>query len=64
MLEKPEERVRLLRAGYPGKRIEKLYIEHNNLRIVRIPAAIEIIELDIPQDKKIYTSREIAVEHA
>ncbi|MCX9010772.1 MAG: hypothetical protein OIN66_06580 [Candidatus Methanoperedens sp.] len=64
MLEKPEERVRLLRAGYTGKRIEQLYIEHNNFKIVRIPAAIEMIELDIPQDKKICASHEIAVEYA
>ncbi len=28
MLETPEERIKLLRAGYTGKTIEKLYIGH------------------------------------
>lgn len=30
MLETPEERVKLLRAGIDGKTIEKLYIIYNN----------------------------------
>lgn len=63
MLEKPEERVRLLRAGYTGKRIEQLYIELNKFRIVHFPEIIEIIELDIPPDKKACASHGAAAEY-
>ena len=37
MLETSEERVRLLKLGFDGKRIEKLYIEYNNFKIVDLP---------------------------
>jgi hypothetical protein len=45
MLETTEERVKLLKAGFIGKTIEKLYIESNYFKIVRIPAIIELVEL-------------------
>ncbi len=45
MLETPQERVKLLKAGINGKTIEKLYIIYNNFKIVRIPILIEIVEI-------------------
>ncbi len=52
MLETPEKRIKLLKAGYTGKTIEELYIEQNNFKIVHIPPIVELVECDIPQDKK------------
>ncbi|MDP3105760.1 MAG: hypothetical protein Q8M95_14265 [Candidatus Methanoperedens sp.] len=49
MLETREERVKLLKAGFSGKMIERLFIEGNNLRISRIPPVIQIVELEIPK---------------
>ncbi|MFU8768052.1 MAG: hypothetical protein ACNA7I_10400 [Candidatus Methanoperedens sp.] len=37
MLENPEERIRLLKAGMDMKSIEELYIRYNNFKIVRRP---------------------------
>jgi hypothetical protein len=37
MLETPQERVKLLKAGIDGKTIEKLYLKYNNFKIIRIP---------------------------
>ncbi len=62
MLETPEERIKLLKAGYTGKTIEKLYIEHNNFKIVRIPPIVELVEFDIQQNKKTCINCEMAVE--
>ena len=52
MLETPEERVKLLKAGFTGKTIEKLYIQYNNFKIVCIPDFIELIEFNILQNKR------------
>jgi hypothetical protein len=52
MLETSEERIKLLRAGFVGKMVEKLYIKHNNFKIIGIPPIIELVELDILQNKK------------
>ncbi len=41
MLETPEERVRLLKAGITGKTIERLYILNNNFKIIRCPLLVE-----------------------
>ena len=41
MLETCEERVRLLKAGIPGKEIERLYIMYNKLKIVTKPLLFE-----------------------
>ncbi len=64
MLETPEERIKLLRAGYTGKKIEMLYIEHNNLKIVPIPPVVELVECDISQNKEVCINCEMAVECA
>ena len=45
MLETTKERVKLLKAGFIGKTIEKLYIESNYFKIVSTPPIIELIEL-------------------
>jgi len=37
MLETPNERVKLLKAGISGKKIEELYISSNNIKIVYSP---------------------------
>ncbi|MCZ7380048.1 MAG: hypothetical protein O8C64_00515 [Candidatus Methanoperedens sp.] len=44
ILETAEERVKLLKAGFIGKAIEKLYIESNSFKIVHAPAIIELVE--------------------
>lgn len=46
MLETPQERVKLLRAGFTGRTIERLYIKGNNFKIVRTPIRIELVEID------------------
>jgi len=62
MLETPEERIKLLKAGYSGKTIEKIFIERNNFKIVRTPPVIELVEFDIPQDNMKCLSHEMAAE--
>jgi hypothetical protein len=44
MLETSNERVKLLKAGIPGKRIETMYIKFNNLKIVQKPVLFELDE--------------------
>ncbi len=46
MLETPQERVDLLKAGFSGKEIEELYIIFNDINIVRYPMHPETIEID------------------
>jgi hypothetical protein len=46
MLETPQERIKLLRAGFASKEIEKLYIEGNNFKLVRFPIIVELIEIE------------------
>ncbi len=62
MLETTEERVKLLKAGFIGKTIGRLYIESNNFKIVRTPVVIELVELEFPQNKEIVLNSEIEVE--
>ncbi len=50
MLETAEERVKLLKAGFIGKTIEKLYIDSNYFKIVCTPAIIDLVELDFPKN--------------
>ena len=45
MLEAAEERVKLLKAGFTGKKIEMLYIKDNNIKIVLVPVVFELIEI-------------------
>lgn len=42
MLETSNERVKLLKAGIPGKGIETLYIKFNNFKIVQKPVLFDI----------------------
>ena len=51
MLETPQERVRLLKAGIDGKTIEKLYIIYNNFKIVHIPLLFELVEINTEENK-------------
>ncbi|MFZ2411159.1 MAG: hypothetical protein WAW23_06285 [Candidatus Methanoperedens sp.] len=44
MLETPQERVKLLKAGITGKAIERLYIEYNNFKIIRSSVLVEPVE--------------------
>lgn len=37
MLETPQERVKLLKAGINNTTIEKLYLIYNNFRLIQIP---------------------------
>ncbi len=60
MLKTSEERTKLLRAGFTGEAIEKLYIENNNFKIVNTPILFELVELDILQARRTASS-EIAV---
>jgi hypothetical protein len=62
MLETPEERIKLLKAGYTGKTIEKLYIEQNNFKIIHAPPIVELVECDIQQNKKTCINCEMTVE--
>lgn len=45
MLETSEERIKLLRSGYTGKKIEELYIENNKSRKVNFPIRIMLAEI-------------------
>ncbi len=47
MLETPQERVKLLKAGIDGKTIEKLYIIYNNFEIVRSPILFDLDKMQI-----------------
>jgi hypothetical protein len=49
MLDTPEERVKLLKAGLSGKEIEMLYIKQNNFKIVCIPILYEVIKFNVLQ---------------
>jgi len=51
MLETPQERVRLLKAGIDGKTIEKLYIISNNFKIVYTPLLFELVEINIEENE-------------
>lgn len=42
MLETSEERVELLKAGIPGKKIEELYISGNNIKILKRHVLFEL----------------------
>ncbi len=46
MLETPQERVELLKAGISGKKIEELYITCNNFKIVHSPILCEKVGIN------------------
>ncbi len=52
LLEIPAERVRLLKAGFTTKRIEELYIERNNFKMVNVPILYENVKFDMLQYEK------------
>ena len=64
LLETPEERKKLLKAGLTSEAIEKLYIQLNNFKIVRTPPIIELAEFDIPQNKETCINCDVVVECA
>ena len=47
MLETPQERLKLLKAGYSLKKIEEIYILDHNLKIILKPHFFELVELRI-----------------
>jgi hypothetical protein len=52
MLETSHERVKLLKAGFNSKTIEKMYIEGNNIKLVKTPIIIDLVEFDISQNNE------------
>ncbi len=50
MLETPQERVRLLKAGIDGKTIEKMYIILNNLTVAHTPLRFEKVEINTEEN--------------
>lgn len=56
MLETSIERVKLLKAGIPGDRIETMYIKFNNFKIVQKPVLFEMVKTD-PKKMKITTAK-------
>ncbi len=50
MLETSEERVKLLRSGLSEKEIERLYIEANDIKIIRTPHIMKLVDIDISLD--------------
>ncbi len=57
MLETPQERVRLLKAGIDGKTIERMYIILNNLKVVRTPLLFEKVEINTEENRNSATIR-------
>ncbi|VVB92225.1 Uncharacterised protein [uncultured archaeon] len=45
MLETPQERVKLLKAGINNTTIEKLYLIYNNFRFIQIPVLFKPDEM-------------------
>ncbi len=53
MLETPQERVKLLKAGIDGKTIEMLYLIHNNFKIVRGPILLNQVDINNKRKKNV-----------
>jgi len=53
MLETPQERVKLLKAGLDGKTIELLYLIHNNFKVVRMPVLLDTDNIDNTEKKNV-----------
>ncbi len=62
MLEKREERVKLLKAGISGKMIERLYIEGNNFKVTSFSPVIELLEIDVCLYKNCCLRLEVAAK--
>ncbi len=61
MLRTRQERVKLLKAGIFGKTIERLYITHNNFKIMGNPI-LEMIEINTHKIKDIALNQEATAE--
>lgn len=61
MLETPQDRIKLLKAGFTSKTIEKLYIESNNFKLIKFPDIVELAEVVISSNN-ISIIHEVKVE--
>lgn len=52
MLETSLERVKLLKSGISGEKLEELYIIRNNFKIVRFPMNCKLVEIQNNQNCK------------
>jgi len=64
MLEKSEERVKLLKKGFSQKQIEKLYIKENNFKIVNPTLLFEPVDMEAMNDMKLPINCDAAMEYA
>ncbi len=64
MLEKREERIKLLKAGFNSKLIEMLYLRSNGIRVVPVSNFIELVDIDIPRDENSYMRYKVAAQCA
>ncbi len=62
MLESPQERVKLLKAGVTGKTIERIYIAENNFKIVCSPVFLKTVKIDTKEIANVPISQVAAVE--
>jgi hypothetical protein len=62
MLETPQERVDLLKAGISVKTMEKLYLICNNFKIVKSPVLYEPSEKKAHESKKNFFRREVRAQ--
>ncbi|MCX9085192.1 MAG: hypothetical protein OIN87_10395 [Candidatus Methanoperedens sp.] len=52
MLETSNERIKMLKAGFTGKQIERMYLEENNFKIEKCPLLFEIVVIGSKQNRK------------
>lgn len=64
MLDKSEERVKMLKKGFSQKQIEKLYIKENNFKIVNPTLLFELVDFERVNDMKTPINCDAAVEYA
>lgn len=50
MLKTPQERVTLLKTGVDLSTIEKLYLKHNNIRLIQKPVLFDAFRGKLPDD--------------
>ncbi|MCZ7383740.1 MAG: hypothetical protein O8C63_03215 [Candidatus Methanoperedens sp.] len=62
MLESPQERVKLLKAGVTGKTIEQIYIAENNFKIVRSPICLKTVKIDTNKIANVPINQMAAIE--
>ena len=64
MLDKSEERVKMLKKGFSQKQIEKLYLKENNFKIVNPTLLFELVDFERVNDMKTPINCDAAVEYA